>query len=276
MISILGCGWYGFALGQAMVKNGTPVKGSTTSADGHDRLNAAGIKPYTVKATANGVDADAGFFDCEVLVISIPPKLRSGETDYAEKIEQIAQTVAAHQIKKVIYISSTGVYPECNCTVDEQTQPPADTESGRLLADAENRLMGRTDFKTAIIRFGGLVGPGRHPGRFFGGKSNIPNGQAPVNLIHLQDCIGVTLSILSKDAFGYIFNTVAPHHPQKQDFYTKAAEDMGLPLPHFLNELGTWKIVNSLNIPSLLQYDFKVANWDDCFGEKSICLMYYL
>jgi nucleoside-diphosphate-sugar epimerase len=200
-------------------------------------------------------------------VISIPPKLRSGETDYAEKIAQIAQKVAEHQIQKVIYISSTGVYPECNCTVDEETQPVPDTESGLVLADAENRLMNHTGFKTAIIRFGGLVGPGRHPGRFFGGKSNIPNGQAPVNLIHLQDCIGITLSILSNNDFGYVFNAVAPHHPQKQHFYTQAAQNAGLPLPHFTDELGSWKTVKSINIAKVLKYSFKVADWDSCFGK---------
>ncbi len=266
MISILGCGWYGFALAQALIKNGTPVKGSTTSNEGHERLSAAGIKPYTVKVSAESVEANADFFDCDVLVISIPPKLRSGETDYAEKIAQVARKAAEHQIKKVIYISSTGIYPECNCTVDEQTQPQPDTESGRVLADAESRLTSRTEYKTAVIRFGGLVGPGRHPGRFFGGKSNIPNGQAPVNLIHLQDCIGITLNIFSHDAFGQVFNAVAPHHPQKQHFYTQAAQDAGLPLPHFVDELESWKIVSSTNMPSLLQYDFKVADWDECFG----------
>jgi nucleoside-diphosphate-sugar epimerase len=268
MISILGCGWYGFALAQALVKDGTTVKGSTTSADGHERLQTAGIKPYTVKATAAGVEADADFFSCEVLVISIPPKLRSGETDYAEKIDQIAQQVAAHQIKKVIYISSTSVYPECNCKVDEQTQPQPDTESGRVLADAESRLMNHRKFKTAVIRFGGLIGPGRHPGRFFGGKSDIPNGKSPINLIHLQDCIGVTLSILAKDTFYCIFNAVAPHHPQKQHFYTQAAQDARLPLPHFVDELGPWKIVNSINMSSLLQYNFKIADLENCFGHN--------
>lgn len=268
MISILGCGWYGFALAQALVKNGTTVKGSTTTAESHERLQAAGIKPYTVKVTAADIEADADFFNCDLLVISIPPKLRSGETDYAEKIHQITQEVAAHQIKKVIYISSTGVYPECNCTVDEQTQLQPDTESGRVLADAESRLMNQAEFKTAIIRFGGLVGPGRHPGRFFGGKSNIPNGQSPVNLIHLQDCIGVTLSILNNDAFGHTFNAVAPYHPQKQHFYIRAAQDAQLSLPHFIDELGSWKVVESINIPSLLQYDFKVANWDACFDHN--------
>lgn len=244
------------------------VKGSTTSAEGHERLQTAGIKPYTVKATATGVEADADFFNCDVLVISIPPKLRSGETDYAEKINQIAQKVAAHQIKKVIYISSTGVYPECNCTVDEQMQLQPDTESGRVLADAESRLTNHTEFKTTIIRFGGLVGPGRHPGRFFGGKSNISNGQSPVNLVHLLDCIGVTLIILNNDAFGHTFNAVAPHHPQKQHFYTRAAQDAGLPLPHFADELGSWKIVNSVNVPLLLQYHYIVTDWEDCFGHN--------
>ena len=40
-----------------------------------------------------------------------------------------------------------------------------------------------------ILRLAGLVGPGRHPGRFFAGKS-APDGQHGVNLVHLEDVIG--------------------------------------------------------------------------------------
>ncbi|HAP82964.1 MAG TPA: NAD(P)-dependent oxidoreductase, partial [Enterobacteriaceae bacterium] len=40
-----------------------------------------------------------------------------------------------------------------------------------------------------------LVGPGRHPGRFFAGKSG-PNGNHGVNLVHLEDVVGAISLLL--------------------------------------------------------------------------------
>jgi len=137
-----------------------------------------------------------------------------------------------------------------------------DTESGKILLEAERLLQSQTSFKTTILRFGGLVGPGRHPGRFFAGKKDIPNGRAPVNLIHLNDCIGIGLAVIEQNTFGHLFNAVSPAHPQKADFYTNAALQGGLPAPEFLDELSNWKIVNSAELP-VLGYEFKVKNWDN-------------
>jgi len=134
------------------------------------------------------------------------------------------------------------------------------------LFTAEDLFRKQTAFKTTILRFGGLVGPGRHPGRFFAGKTDIANGQAPVNLIHLQDCIAITLAIIQQNAFGYTFNACSPHHPTRQEFYNNAASHMGLPAPQFVNKLGKWKIISSVNLPSILNYQFIINNWDDCFA----------
>jgi nucleoside-diphosphate-sugar epimerase len=265
MISILGCGWYGLALGKALVQQGLKVNGSTTSADRMDELATARVEPYLVNVTADIAEYNAGFFNCETLVISIPPKLRSGETDYVAKIQRIISLIIKHNINQVIYISSTGVYPESNATFDELTIPEPNTDSGKTLFEAEELFRGSTAFKTSIIRFGGLVGPGRHPGRFFAGKTHIPNGQAPVNLVHLQDCLGITLSILQQRVYGEIINACSPHHPTKSEFYTQAALHAGLPLPQFKDELLSWKIINSIKVPNLLHYHFKVDNWLESF-----------
>jgi nucleoside-diphosphate-sugar epimerase len=109
------------------------------------------------------------------------------------------------KLQKVIFISSTGVYADLNMEVNELTDPQPDTVSGKILYEAEELFRQQIKFKTTIIRFGGLIGLGREPGRFFAGKKDIPNGLAPVNLIELNDCIGITEAILNKNAFGYTF-----------------------------------------------------------------------
>lgn len=257
VISILGCGWYGLALAEALVAQGVTVKGSTTSAEKMPGLAAAGIQPYLVQIIPGDESFDPGFLCCDVLVISIPPRFRKGETaDYLPKIRAVINAIELHGVKKVIYTSSTGVYGDHNSEADERTDPAPDSDAGGILLEAEKLLTGQSSFSTAVLRFGGLIGPGRHPGRFFAGKKDIPNGRAPVNLVHLTDCLAITLAIIQQNAFGYLFNAVSPHHPAKAEFYTQAALQACLPAPEFVDELNQWKIVNSVNL-SLLQYVFQ-------------------
>src|SRR5690606_32753411 len=106
------------------------------------------------------------------------------------------------RVKQVILISSIGVYENSNNRFTELDTPQPDTESGKALFAAEKIAKEQKGITTTVLRFGGLFGPGRDPGRFFSGKKNIPNGLAPVNMIHLNDCLGISLAILEKEAFG--------------------------------------------------------------------------
>jgi nucleoside-diphosphate-sugar epimerase len=264
VVSILGCGWYGKALAKALLKINITVKGSATSPEKLEHLSKANMAPYLINFKADSEDYDPEFFKCDILIISIPPKTRQGEAgDYLLKIEKIISAILKYQIKKVIYIGSTAVYGDSNNEVNELNDPGPDTESCKILLAAENLFRHQTAFKTTIIRFAGLVGPGRHPGRFFAGKKNIPNGRAPVNLIHLEDCIGITLTVIEQDAFGYLVNASSPDHPQKSDFYLQAAFQAGLIAPEFINELNNWKLINSVVLQEVLNYEFKVPVWKD-------------
>ncbi|MFA6087046.1 SDR family oxidoreductase [Mucilaginibacter sp.] len=262
-VSILGCGWYGLALAKALVAKGISVKGSTTSSGKLETLSAGNIKPFLIDLSVDDASYDADFFTCDVLVIAIPPKSRSGGgAEYVPKLQRVINAINQNQIQKVILISSTGVYADLNMEVNELTDPQPDTLSGKILYGAEELFRQQTDFKPTIIRFGGLIGPGREPGRFFAGKKDIPNGLAPVNLIELNDCISITEAVLNKDAFGYTFNACTPHHPPKFAFYTGAATKAGLERPAFVLELKEWKIINSINVDAVLGYQYKIDNWD--------------
>ncbi|HEK20875.1 SDR family oxidoreductase [Mucilaginibacter sp.] len=268
-ISILGCGWYGLPLAKALVSDGYKVKGSTTTAVKVDQLAGAGIEPVILNLSADRSTFPDEFFDTDILIVAIPPKTRSGEGDeYLSKMEKVVASVKKYQISKVILISSTGVYADMNRAVDEDTPPAPDIASGKILLQAETLFQQQIEFKTAIIRFGGLVGPGRHPGRFFTGKQGIANGLAPVNLIHLDDCIGITRAIIDKNAYGHIFNAVAPHHLTRADFYTQAAEKGGLALPSFILKLDNWKIVESKNVPRVLAYRYQTDDWYTALDHK--------
>ena len=259
-ISIAGCGWYGLNLAKELVKNGYIIKGSTTTAEKLTQLTDAGIEPYLIDFSDTS-SIKPEFFECNILLIAIPPKTRSGNDEgYLSSIDNLIYRAKKQSVKQVILISSTGVYADVNGEVNEQSPTNPDALGGKIMLQAEDLLKNETAFSTTIIRFAGLIGPKRHPGRFFGGKKDIPNGNTPVNLIHLTDCIGISCAIINQKAFGYTYNAGTPDHPTKNEFYTKAALSMGLPQPEFLDEKKDWKIVSSLYVDQVLNYKYRVSS----------------
>lgn len=257
-VSILGCGWFGLALAKKLIGLNYTVKGSTTSQDKLPILRAEQIKPFIVNFTAESVVANATFFEADVLFICIPPKRNSAELlDYPNKINSIL-AAAEKKSKHVVLISSTSVYADDNKIVNENSETIPDTDSGKLVLAAEILFKEQFPENHTIIRFAGLIGPDRNPGRFFVGKTNVPNGLAPVNLIHQADAAGIAVKLLEKQAFGQTYNACSPNHPAKMDFYVKAAKTSGLAIPEFIAEKKNWKIVESLNVPEFLGYEFEI------------------
>lgn len=258
-VSILGCGWYGLAFAKSLVNKWIKVKGSTTTASKLSMLADKGIAPYHIDLSTENEVIDNDFFVCDILWICIPPKARAGKgAEYLTKLERLIPFINANNIRQVVLISSTGVYGDHNIEVNESDAPNPDSESGKILLAAEELLKAQTGFTTTIIRFGGLIGPGRDPGRFFAGKKGVVNGAAPVNLIHLTDCIGISNAIVEKQAFGNIYNAVAPAHLSRAEFYTSATIKSGLEAPEFIDEKKSWKIVSTVNVDRVLGYEFQV------------------
>lgn len=255
-VSVLGCGWFGYPLAKQLVASGYQVQGSTTTTGKLADMRSEGIEAHIFSLDQN---EDAGdFFDSEILILGVPPKLRTGNgDDYEGKIRRLAERLKGRGVKQVLFISSTSVFSDSNRIFREHDLPLPETPSGKAILASERCLQDCASFTTTIIRFAGLIGPGRDPGRFFAGKTDVPNGQAPVNLIHLEDCLGITQAILEKQAFGHTFHAVAPGHPQKRSFYSKASLASGYTVPEFNDELLNWKIIESVNVPKFLTYRFR-------------------
>jgi nucleoside-diphosphate-sugar epimerase len=260
VISILGCGWYGLALAEALLAEGYVVKGSTTSRDKILQMRVIGIDPYLINLGNNEGQFDHNFFNCDVLVVSIPPRKNNTEAavDFVGQVKNIAAIASHEKVKHVLFISSTGIYQDGNFIVDETIEPEPSSETGKSLLDAETFLKQQQSFTTTIIRFGGLIGPNRNLARHFAGKVNIANGLSPINLIHLTDCIGLTSAILAQKKFGYLYHGVCPSHPTRADFYTQLCIESGFPTPEFVNELQDWKQIESINVPKVLAYEWKI------------------
>lgn len=259
-ISILGCGWLGLPLAEQLVKKGFNVKGSVTTAEKLAVLAEKGIVPFQMELTDEKIIGNQlpDFFQSELLIINIPPGRRKDVIYYHKaQIQQLINVLKNTTIQKVLFISSSAVYPDLNKVVFEtETEQPI-KESGKALLEVEQLLRQQPNFTTSIIRFGGLIGPERHPGKFLAGKQNIANGEAPVNLIHRDDCIALIWEIINQDVWGETFNACADNHPSRSIFYTAAAQHLKLELPSFARDQAKFKIINSDKIKERLKYSFK-------------------
>ena len=110
-----------------------------------------------------------------------------------------------------------------------------------------------------MLRFCGLFGPDRNPGRFLVGKI-LPgsSGQVPVNMIHLDDCIAIITEILEQNVWGEVFNACADEHPAKEEFYGEAARQLNFDPPKFAaTAADAYKVVDSTKLRRMLNYRFK-------------------
>ena len=259
-ISILGCGWLGLPLAKALTENGFLVNGSTTSSEKITGLEQAGITPFLIEIGENSINGDVDQFldQSQVLIINIPPKLRGNSTEnFVSKIQNILPFIEKSGIKKVLFVSSTSVYSDEDKVVTEETIPNPDTESGKQLLDCEKLLQDNSHFETTILRFGGLIGEDRNPIHFLAGRSNIENPDAPINLIHQEDCIGIILKIIDRNCWGETFNAVAPFHPNREEYYSQKAKENNLELPIFTHSKpSVGKTILSDKLEYVLKYQF--------------------
>lgn len=260
-ISVLGCGWLGLPLAASLVQQGYTVKGSVTQPEKLELLSQKGIMPYQVQITDTGITSNDldGFLESTILIINIPPSRREDVVIYHQaQMASLIEQILKSPVKQVLFVSSTSVYPDLNQEVTELENIQPSKESGKALLAVEKMLRSTIQFMTTIVRFAGLVGYDRMPGRFLAGKKNVENGNAPINVIHQDDCIALLTGIIKQQAWGEIFNACADLHPTRRDFYTQAAAKAGLELPTFANMADPrFKIISSEKIKQRLNYSFR-------------------
>lgn len=262
-ICIIGCGWLGFPFAKKLVDLGLIVHGSTTSKDKLTRLKDSQIVPFLLQLTATGIDGNitSCLNQCQIVIINIPPKLRKQSTnDYIRQMTYLRDAIAKSSAEKVLFISSTSIYDdEEHYPIIKEDSPVSSSKKALALVEVEHLFSNNTNFKTTILRCGGLFGNDRHPARFLSGRTGLKNGDAPVNLIHRTDCINSMLAILRLNIWNTTFNAAIPSHPSKINYYTAICKQLQLPIPVFnRTSVSKGKIIDATKLMQRLNYKFEV------------------
>ncbi|MDA0313763.1 MAG: epimerase [Bacteroidetes bacterium] len=230
-VSILGLGWLGQTAGLLLQQQGYQVLGSATSLEKAAQLQEKGIDVVQLKLNPYPEGRDyLRLFESQVLVVTLPPRSRHGESEvYLQQLAVIRELLTASAVEQVIFISSTGIYPNVS-KVDSYTEAERISESkagNTILYRAEQLMATTPSYVLTILRMGGLMGENRIPGLYFSGKEQVV-GHTRVNFIHQLDAARMIAWVIDQGLWNQTFNGVAPQHPFRREVYAKNASTLGI------------------------------------------------
>lgn len=238
-IAIIGFGWLGFPLGKSLLAKGHQVIGTTTTEEKITELKKDGLEALQLNLNQDLPQNLNSFFEnTDICILNFPP----GRDSNPQGLQPIIETYGQHALKAVslfpektrfIFVSSTGVYPDDITHATEAGFDRSAFAATNSMAYAEDALSQQLGERLTVVRMAGLIGGNRHIGKYFAGKKGLPNGNSPVNLIHLTDCIGIIEKIIERNCWGETFNACASEHPSRRDYYTFTCEQFGLEKPEF-------------------------------------------
>ena len=262
-VSIIGLGWLGLPLYKNLSKLGYHCKGSTTSLTKQSLLKQENIEAYLLELKETTIEGaiENCIASSEILILNTPPGLRKNpDSSYVAKVEQILPYIEKSSIKKILFIGSTSVFKdeEHFPAITNSSKPNALSNAGKQLRDVENLLINNKNFETTILRFAGLVNDERHPATMMSKRASVKNPEAPVNLIHREDCIGIITSIINQNQWNKIFNASFPKHITKQKYYNTVCDRLNLSHPNFDTEtLSKGKLIDGEITSKALNYTYK-------------------
>ena len=199
-----------------------------TVRDPAKRDDLAGIEVHPFSGSRPARETVERICDADVLLVSVPP---GSGGDPA--IAAFADVLAAGRQRKIIYLSTIGVYGDhAGSWVDESTPPQAALDRTRMRLAAEQAWtdMGRGD--VAILRLAGIYGPGRNALvtlRTGTARRVIKPGQV-FNRIHTDDIASAIMAAVHHQGSG-TWNVCDDEPAPPQDVIAYAAELMGVAPP---------------------------------------------
>lgn len=252
-VSIIGLGWLGLPLAQTLQAQGYAVTGSCTTPDKCRQLQAAGISAVCWSGESGEPLPET--LCAETMILTLPPGRCQ---DYLGLLQRLLLQWVDRGCQRLILISSTSVYGAAS-PGHEGERPQPDSARGARMLQAETLVRDSGIRQWAILRAAGLFGPLRHPGRFLSGKPT-DNGLGPVNLVHLDDVIGILSQILHVSCWGEVFNACAPGHPSRREFYAQACDRLAIPRPLFGKDAASGKQIDGSKVERMLGYAYQIPD----------------
>ncbi|OPZ00094.1 NAD(P)-dependent oxidoreductase [Bradyrhizobium sacchari] len=198
-----------------------------TVRDPAKRNDLAGIEVHAFSGSRPGDATLERISEADVLLVSIPPG-NGGDPAIAAFAD-----VLAERRRKIIYLSTIGVYGDHGgAWVDESTPPQAAFERTRLRLAAEQAWTNNGSGHVAILRLAGIYGPGRNALvtlRAGTARRIVKPGQV-FNRIHADDIASAIMAAILHGRGG-TWNVCDDEPAPPQDVIAYAAQLMGVAPP---------------------------------------------
>ncbi|MCG8420700.1 MAG: NAD-dependent epimerase/dehydratase family protein [Proteobacteria bacterium] len=238
---ILGCGYTGIRLARRLLDRGAEVWATRRSPDAVQSVATAlgnhpkaDVRVVSVEELAGAAETVADWIPRGSLLVHSAPPSQSGPMGE----RAVVAACAASGVSRIVYISSTGVYPPGDGSwVDEDAAvgPASDRGKARLAAESALLQAARErDIPAVSLRAAGIYGPGRgvHARLYAGTFRVIGAGDTYVNRIHVDDLVSsVVAAALISELPRAIYN-VADDRPETSRVHANSVADiLGLPRP---------------------------------------------
>ncbi|MCU7843503.1 MAG: SDR family oxidoreductase [Candidatus Thiodiazotropha sp. (ex Monitilora ramsayi)] len=232
-VTIVGCGDIGSRVAEACLAKGDLCTGWVRSDDSVMALREQRIP--TLKVDLDPSVLGLPSVEGHDLFYFVPPPTKGREDSrVAHLIDQLSET---SQPRKVVYLSTSGVYGDCGGEWVDESRPPApsvDRAFRRL--DAENRWREwsrETGGELVILRVAGIYGPGKLPmERLRQGKPMVDEADSPItNHIHSLDLVEICLAAMERGVSGEVYNVCDGHPGTMTGYFNAVADFLDLPRP---------------------------------------------
>ena len=154
---------------------------------------------------------------------------------YVQGLQNVLDALAKQaELRRVIYISTTGVYGPAEGDVDETSPCEPTREGGQVCLAAERLLTQHALGKRSIIlRLAGIYGPGRVPNRasLLAGEPIVAAAESRLNLIHVDDAVATVLAAQRQAKPPALYLVADGSPPTRRDYYQEGARRIGAPQP---------------------------------------------
>ncbi len=230
---VVGCGYVGRRVARLLQADGHAVEAVVRASASVARLKALGVRARL--ADLDSIE-DGGLPALPAAASSVfyfvPPP---GEGREDSRLRAWLHACGTGIPRRVVYISTTGVYGDCGGDWVEEDRPPnpgADRAWRRR--DAEQALLSWSEasgVEVVILRVAGIYGPGRLPlARIRSGEPIVRRDEAPyTNRIHVDDLASLCVAAMRRGLPGRVYHACDGRPGNMTDYFHRVADAAGLP-----------------------------------------------
>jgi len=186
----------------------------------------------------DSIDLDLDLKGSKIIYMAPPDSSTTGDL----RITKFINTISKHKIERFIYISTSGVYGNCDGNkVNELKSTNPITDRAKRRVDAENKLMKYCDKNSVellILRVPGIYGKNRLPiKRIMNREPLIEKSQSrTTNLIHVEDLSRIVIKSLEITVQRTeIINVSDGAAIKTTEYYEKVYDALGVNLPQYIS-----------------------------------------